>query len=147
MNMTKEEYKSYVMSKSKKSPLLKDVFNAFVIGGLICVLGEVLSKFYNSFDIPEKSAATLTSVTIIVIAGILTGLDIFPKIAKIAGAGTVVPITGFSNAVVSPAIEAKSEGLVLGVGAKIFTIAGPVILFATLSSFICGLVFYFVKIM
>lgn len=145
--MTKDEYNKYVMNKSGKSPVVKDTFNAFWIGGVICVIGEFLSAFYKSFDLPEKSVATLTSVTLIVIAGVLTGLDIFPKIAKVAGAGTVVPITGFANAVVSPAIEAKSEGIVLGVGAKIFTIAGPVILFATLSSFICGIVFYLVKIM
>lgn len=147
MNMTKDEYNSYVMSKAEKSPLLKDVFFAFIIGGGICVFGEFLSKFFKSFDLPEKTVSTLTCVTIIVIAGILTGLDIFPKIAKVAGAGTVVPITGFANAVVSPAIEAHSEGIVLGVGAKLFTIAGPVILFSTLSSFVCGIVFYLVKIL
>ncbi len=146
MNMTKEEYNSYVMDKSKKSPVIKDTINAFLIGGAIWVLGEFLSSFYESFELPEKTVATLTSVTLIVVAGILTGLDVFPKIGKVAGAGTVVPITGFANAVVSPAIEARSEGLVLGVGAKLFTIAGPVILFATLSSFLCGLVFYVVKI-
>lgn len=145
--MTKEEYNSYVMKKAKKSPVIKDTINAFWIGGLICVVGEFLSAFYKSFELPEKSVATLTSVTLIIIAGVLTGLDVFHKIAKVAGAGTVVPITGFANAVVSPAIEAKSEGIVLGVGAKIFTIAGPVILFATLSSFFCGLVFYIVKIL
>ena len=147
MKMTNEEYNRYVMSKAKKSPVVKDTINAFWIGGTICVFGEFLSAFYKSFDLPEKSVSTLVCVTLIVIAGTLTGLDIFPKIAKVAGAGTVVPITGFANAVVSPAIEAKSEGIVLGVGAKIFTIAGPVILFATLSSFVCGIVFYLVKIM
>lgn len=144
MNMTKEEYNQYIKTKAKKSPLFKDMCNAFIIGGLICTIGEFISAFYKSFDMPQKTVSTLTSVSLIFIAALLTGLDIFPKIAKYAGAGTVVPITGFANAVVSPAIEARSEGIVLGVGAKLFTIAGPVILFATLSSFACGIIFYLI---
>lgn len=145
MNMTEKQYNDYVKSKSKKSPILKDCLLAFVFGGTICSIGQVINNIYlNFFGI--EGAGALTSITLIFIASILTGLDIYPKLAKYAGAGTVVPITGFSNAVTSPALESKSEGLVLGVGAKIFTIAGPVILYGTLASFLCGVVYYILNI-
>ena len=143
--MTKEEYNSYVMKKAKKSPVIKDTINAFWIGGLICVVGEFLSAFYKSFELPEKSVATLTSVTLIIIAGVLTGLDVCHKIAKVAGAGTVVPITGFANSVIAPAMEFRREGLVMGVGAKLFTFAGPVLVYGVSASVIAGIITFFVE--
>lgn len=139
--MTESEYSEYAKGKVKKSPVLKNCVNAFFYGGAICTVGQVINSLYmNVFG--EKEAACATSVTLIFIGALLTGLDIYPKIAKKAGAGTVVPITGFANSVVSPALESKTEGYVLGVGAKIFTIAGPVILYGSLASVICGIIYY-----
>lgn len=141
MNMNEKEYSEYVSKKVEKSPIFKDCLMAFLFGGAICTIGQLISNFYMRF-LPEEPAATATSVTLIFIGALLTGLDIYPKLAKHAGAGTVVPITGFANSVVSPALEAKTEGFVLGVGAKIFTIAGPVILYGSLASVICAIVYY-----
>lgn len=115
---------------------------AFVIGGLICVLGEALLNMYSSYGLSEKNAGTATSITLILISAVLTGFGLYDKIAKHGGAGTLVPITGFANSVVAPAIEFKTEGLVLGLGAKIFIISGPVILYGTLASVIYGLIYY-----
>ena len=146
MNMSKKEYSDYVDKKSKNSPIFKNCVNAFLFGGLICTIGQCILNFYQSFGLEQKDASTATSITLIFIGALLTGLDIYPKLAKRAGAGTIVPITGFANSVVSPSIEAKTEGLVLGVGAKVFTIAGPVILFGTIASVICGIVYYIMSI-
>ncbi len=142
MNMSEKEYGEYVKKKTKNSPVLKDCVFAFLFGGGICTIGQLIFNFYESLDLPEKTVTAATSVTLVFLGALLTGLDIYPKLAKYAGAGTVVPITGFSNAVTAPALEAKAEGYVLGVGAKIFTIAGPVILFGTLASVICGIIYY-----
>ena len=142
MNMSEKEYGEYVKKKTKNSPLLKNCIFAFLFGGGICTIGQLIFNFYKSFDLPEKTVTAATSVTLVFLGSLLTGLDIYPKLAKYAGAGTVVPITGFSNAVTAPALEAKAEGYVLGVGAKIFTIAGPVILFGTLASVICGIIYF-----
>lgn len=142
MNMSEKEYGEYVKKKTKNSPVLKDCIFAFLFGGGICTIGQLIFNFYESLDLPEKTVTAATSVTLVFLGALLTGLDIYPKLAKYAGAGTVVPITGFSNAVTAPALEAKAEGYVLGVGAKIFTIAGPVILFGTLASVICGIIYY-----
>ena len=142
MNMSEKEYGEYVKKKTKNSPVLKDCVFAFLFGGGICTIGQLIFNFYQSLDLPEKTVTAATSVTLVFLGALLTGLDIYPKLAKYAGAGTVVPITGFSNAVTAPALEAKAEGYVLGVGAKIFTIAGPVILFGTLASVICGIIYY-----
>lgn len=142
MNMSEKEYGEYVKKKTKNSPILKDCVFAFLFGGGICTIGQLIFNFYESLDLPEKTVTAATSVTLVFLGALLTGLDIYPKLAKYAGAGTVVPITGFSNAVTAPALEAKAEGYVLGVGAKIFTIAGPVILFGTLASVICGIIYY-----
>lgn len=147
MNMSEKEYGEYVKKKTKNSPIFKNCINAFLFGGAICTLGQVIFNIYNSFGWSEKNVALATSVTLIFLGALLTGLDIYPKLAKRAGAGTVVPITGFANSVVSPAIESKTEGYVLGVGAKIFTIAGPVILYGTLASVICGIVYYIGSLM
>ena len=137
--MTNQEYGEYVKTKTPNSTLLKNCIKAFLIGGLICTIGEGLMLLFANLGLDEETAAMFESVTLIFASALLTGLDIYPKIAKHAGAGTVVPITGFANAVVSPALEAKTEGMVLGIGAKIFTIAGPVILYGTLASWAAGI--------
>ena len=144
--MKKEDYKKLVSQKSRPSPILKNTFRAFLVGGLICVLGELLGELYAYLGADEETKGTLVSVTLIFIAVLLTGLDVFDNVAKFAGAGTLVPITGFANSVVAPAIDTKAEGWVLGVGAKIFTIAGPVILYGTLSSVIYGIIYAAVQI-
>ena len=145
--MDKEEYKQYVEKRAKKSNSLKNCTCAFLVGGLICCIGQVLYDLYIYLGAWEQDASTWVSITLITIAGILTGVGVFDNIAKVAGAGTLVPITGFSNAVVSPAIDTKSEGFVFGVGAKIFTIAGPVILFGIFSGVIYGFIYYFIGMM
>lgn len=147
MNMSEKEYGEYVKKKTKNSPLLKDCVFAFLFGGGICTIGQLIFNFYESMDLPEKTVTAATSVSLVFLGALLTGLNIYPKLAKYAGAGTIVPITGFANSVVAPALEAKTEGYVLGVGAKIFTIAGPVILFGTLASVICGIIYYIMTIL
>ena len=142
MNIDKKQYKKYAAAHAPKSPILKNCLLAYLIGGAICAVGQLLTDLYSSFLIPSD-ASTLSSVTLILVAVILTALGIFDKIAKVAGAGTLVPITGFANAVSSPAIDSRSEGFVLGVGAKIFTVAGPVLLYGTLAGVIYGIIYYF----
>ena len=131
-----------VEAASRPSPIIKDTARAFLVGGGICVLGQLLLIGYSKLLSDEQSAKTLVSVTLIFLAAVLTGFGVFDKIAKFAGAGTLVPITGFANAVVSPAIEYKAEGFVLGVGAKMFTIAGPVIVYGTVASVIYGVIYW-----
>lgn len=145
MNMSDKEYIKYVGKKKPKSKLGINCLKAFLIGGLICAVGQGFLNLYKYLGADKETASTLVTVTMIFLGALLTGLNIYPKIAKYGGAGTLVPVTGFSNAVSAPALEAKTEGYILGVGAKIFTIAGPVILFGTLSSVICGIVYFFMK--
>ncbi len=145
MQPTKKEYDKMTKKASPPSPKLKDCCFAFLVGGFICTLGQLLFTLYEVIGFKTDEVKMLVPSTLITIAAILTGLGWFDPIAKFAGAGTLVPITGFSNAVVSPAIEFKSEGFVLGVGAKIFTIAGPVILFGTTASVIYGVIYYIIK--
>ncbi|MBR0360314.1 MAG: stage V sporulation protein AC [Clostridia bacterium] len=145
MNMSNEEYINYVSEKSPKSKLGINCLKAFIIGGLICTIGQCFLNLYKYLGADKETASTLVTVTMIFLGSLLTGLNIYPKIAKHGGAGTLVPVTGFSNAVTAPALEAKTEGYILGVGAKIFTIAGPVILYGTLSSIVCGLIYFFIK--
>ena len=140
--MKKEDYKDYVEKRAKKSPLLKNVTFAFVIGGLVCMLGQLFMDLYLHLQIDKQTASTLASISIIFIAILLTGLGVFDNIAKFAGAGVSVPISGFANSISSQAIDSKSEGYILGVGAKIFTIAGPVILYGILSGTIYGVIYY-----
>ena len=143
MNMTKETYKKYADSRAPKSPIVKDCLRAFLVGGLICSIGQALTDIYTKLCGMEKQdAGTLTAATLVLAAAILTGFGVFDRIAKFAGAGTLVPITGFANAVVSPAIDSKSEGLILGVGAKIFTVAGPVLLYGTLAGAAYGVIYW-----
>lgn len=140
--MTNQEYGEYVKKKTPNSKLFTNCVKAFLIGGLICTIGQCLVMLFKRLGLNEEDAGTLESITLIFFGALLTGLDIYPKIAKHAGAGTVVPITGFANSVVSPALEAKTEGMIIGTGAKIFTIAGPVILYGALASWAAGIGFF-----
>ena len=143
MNMEKQVYAKYVTARAPGSPLLKDCLWAFVIGGLICIIAEGFKMLYgNYFGMPEKDAATLTSVTLVGIAVFLTAIGVFDKIAQRAGGGTLVPITGFANAVASPAIDSRAEGLVLGIGTKIFSVAGPVLLYGILAGAVYGVIYW-----
>ena len=142
MNLDKESYKTYAEARAKKSNLPMDCIKAFLVGGLICVIGELFCALYLHCGMDGESASGLVSITLIFLSGLLTAIGIFDRIAKHAGAGTLVPITGFANAVVSPAIDNKGEGFVLGVGAKMFTVAGPVIVYGTLASVIYGVIYF-----
>lgn len=143
MTITKEEYAAMVDEASPKSHILKDCTGAFLCGGLICLIGQAMTDAYQYFGFAIKDARCLTSVTLVFIGAALTALGWYDNIAKIGGAGTLVPITGFSNAVCSPAIEFKSEGYIPGLGAKMFIIAGPVIVYGTVASILYGAVYYF----
>ena len=143
LNKSNEEYKKYAERHAIPSPIVSNCIKAFMVGGLISCIGQLLFLIYSGWlGMAETNARTLVSVTLIFIAVVLTGLDLFDDIAKFGGAGTLVPITGFANAVVSPALDTKAEGWVLGVGSKLFTIAGPVILYGTLASVLYGVVYY-----
>ena len=140
--MKQETYPQYAARKAKRSPLGKDCLLAFLVGGTICTLGQGLFDLYGLAGMSEENVSTLVPMTLVFLAALTTGLGWFGRLAKHAGAGTLVPITGFANAVVAPAIDNKAEGLVLGLGAQAFVIAGPVILYGTLASVIYGLVYY-----
>lgn len=140
--MNKNEYSVLVKRLSPPSPNFKNFIWAYAVGGFICVIGQLLNEMYSYFGLFEKQIKMAVPVTLIFIAAFLTGLKLFDKIAKRAGAGTLVPITGFANAVVSPAIEFKSEGWVLGLGANMFKIAGPVIVYGTIASVIYGVIYW-----
>ncbi|MBE6573869.1 MAG: stage V sporulation protein AC [Ruminococcaceae bacterium] len=142
--MNKKEYSRYAEKRAKKSRLPLDCFNAFWVGGIICTIGQILKKFYLMLGASEENVKMLVPISLIFAAVLLSGMGIFDKIAKLAGAGTLVPITGFANAVVSPALDTKAEGWVLGVGAKIFTISGPVILYGILSGAVYGIIYWMV---
>ena len=137
-----ESYKQRIKLHTPPSAILKDSALAFLFGGSICLIGELLATLYIYLGISEKNSYTLVSVTLIFISALMTGLGVFDNVARHAGAGTLVPVTGFANSVVSPAIDNRSEGLILGVGAKIFTVAGPVILYAVLSGTLFGIIYY-----
>ena len=144
MNLDSKSYKKYAKERAKKSPLAKDSLMAFLIGGAICMLGQAIMIIYKAVGVPDDMAKSLVPVTLIFLAALFTGIGIFDNLAKIAGAGTLVPITGFANAVVSPAIDNKSEGFIMGVGAKMFVVAGPVIVYGIISSVPYGVVYYIV---
>ena len=135
-------YKDYAEARAKKSDLLSDCIRAFIVGGFICTLGQLFVDFFKVMGVDEKTSGSLSGICLIFLTAILTGIGVFDKIAKVGGAGTLVPITGFANSVVAPAIDNKAEGLVLGLGAKIFIIAGPVILYGTLASVIYGFIYW-----
>ena len=140
--MTEKEYGKLVSDLAPKSPIWKDCLMAFVIGGLICTLGQLIMNGYMALNLDEEKAGTATSATLIAISALLTGLSLYDNIAKHAGAGTLVPITGFANSIAAPAVEFKTEGFILGVGAKMFTIAGPVIVYGTVASVVYGIIYW-----
>lgn len=143
MSVSKQQYDTMVKKISPNSKSWIDIPKAFVIGGIICCIGQALTDIYKSVGFDDKTASAWTSITLVLASALLTGFGLYEKIAKHGGAGTLVPITGFANAVVSPALEFKAEGFVLGVGAKIFAIAGPVILYGTAASVLYGIIYYF----
>jgi stage V sporulation protein AC len=140
MEMTPKQYQEYVKRKAPDSPLLKDIALAFLIGGAICVLGQLITAGWGAAGLGKEDAGTATSISLVFLSALTTGLNVYNKLARFGGAGTLVPITGFANAVVSPAIDFKSEGFVTGMAAKMFLIAGPVIVFGTLASVLYGIV-------
>lgn len=146
MNMTNEEYNQYVSAKAKPSPILRDMLWAFCVGGAICAGGQALSALYQAWGASKEDAGTWVSITLVFLASLLTGLGVFDDIAKHAGAGTLVPITGFSNAMVSPALEFKNEGFVTGTGAKLFTVAGPVLAYGLTASVIYGIILWIISL-
>ena len=145
MEISPQEYQRYVKEKARKSPIVKDTALAFLIGGLICVLGQAIQNGWAAAGLSQQDAGTATSCTLVFLSALLTGLNLYNKIARFGGAGTLVPITGFANSVVSPAIDFKSEGFITGMAAKMFTVAGPVIVFGTLASVIYGIVLMVLK--
>lgn len=146
MNMDKSTYKRFADAHAPSSPLIKNMLWAFFSGGAICAIGQCLIWLYQWMGAKEKSSATFASISLVLVAVLLTGLGLFEKIAKHTGAGTLVPITGFANAVASSAIDSKSEGFVLGVGSKIFTVAGPVLLYGTVAGVVWGVIYYLIKL-
>lgn len=143
MDYTKQEYLNYVQKKSPDSKVWRNTLIAFLVGGSICTIGQGIGEIYKTFlGLNEESVKTAVPITMIFLGALFTGLNLYNKIAKFAGAGTLVPITGFANAVVSPAIEFKREGYVLGVAAKMFTIAGPVLVYGINASIVLGLIYY-----
>lgn len=145
MDMTNSEYDKLVNKRAKASPMGRNILWAFLIGGLICTIGQVLLNFYQSMGLDQDSAGAAVSITLILATALLTGLGWFDNLAKLAGAGTLVPITGFANAMVSPAMEFKNEGLVTGTAVKLFTVAGPVLVFGISSSVIYGLILWMIQ--
>lgn len=144
--MTEKEYKRLVSEMAPKSPVWKDCLKAFVIGGMICAVGQAFINLYGMIGMEKENASTAASMTLVALSALFTGLSLYDDLAKHAGAGTLVPITGFANAVAAPAVEFKTEGFILGVGAKIFTIAGPVIVYGVGASVVYG-VLYWLRLM
>lgn len=143
--ITKEKYSDMVKKASPNSPIVTNCIKAFVVGGIICCIGQFITNWCNVFGLSTEDSSTYTSIILVVLASLLTGLGLYSKLGKFAGAGSIVPITGFSNSVTAPAIEFKKEGFILGLGAKIFIVAGPVILYGVLTSIVVGIIYYFVS--
>ena len=141
-SMTEKQYDALVRQMSPRSPMGKDCLNAFWIGGLICALGQFFINTYTAWGLEKEQAGTAASMTLVAISALLTGLSLYDNIAKHAGAGTLVPITGFANSISAPAVEFKTEGFILGVGAKMFTIAGPVIVYGVSASVVYGIIYW-----
>lgn len=138
---TKQTYQNYVDKKSPNSPIIKNCIWAFIIGGLICTIGQIIFNICKERGLDTQISSTIVSIILIGLAAFLTGLNIFNKLGKIAGAGSLIPITGFANSIVSPAMEYKSEGYVMGVGGKMFTVAGPVLVFGISASILVGIIY------
>ena len=145
--MTEKHYGALVARMAPKSPMWRDCLNAFWIGGLICVVGQIFMNCYGAWGLEKQDAGTAASMTLVALSALLTGLSVYDDIAKHAGAGTLVPITGFANAIAAPAVEFKTEGFVLGVGAKMFTIAGPVIVYGLAASVVYGFIYWLYTIL
>lgn len=145
--MTEKQYVALVARMAPKSPMWRDCLNAFWIGGLICVVGQIFMNCYGAWGLERQDAGTAASMTLVALSALLTGLSVYDDIAKHAGAGTLVPITGFANAIAAPAVEFKTEGFVLGVGAKMFTIAGPVIVYGLAASVVYGFIYWLYTIL
>ena len=139
---TKKDYQDYINKKSPNSPIFKNCFNAFWVGGLICAIGQIINEYCKFQGLDTQISGTIVSIVLIGISAFLTGLNLFNKIGKFAGAGSLIPITGFANSIVSPAMEYKSEGYVMGVGAKMFTVAGPVLVYGISSSIVVGIIYF-----
>ena len=142
--MTEKEYGKLIQDMAPKSPMAKDCLMAFLVGGLICTIGQLCLNGYTALGLDKTQAGTATSMTLVALSALLTGLRLYDDIAKHAGAGTLVPITGFANAIAAPAVEFKTEGFILGVGAKMFTIAGPVIVYGVSASVVYGLIYWII---
>ena len=145
--MTEREYGRLVKQMSPRSPMWRDCLNAFWIGGLICTLGQVFVNWYTSLGLDKEMAGTAASMSLVALSALLTGFSMYDNIAKHAGAGTLVPITGFANAIAAPAVEFKTEGFILGVGAKMFTIAGPVIVYGVSASVVYGIIYWLATVL
>ena len=146
ISISKEEYLKQVNDKTEKSPIIKNIIFAFIVGGFICCIGQAITNLCIYYNIDKKDASLISTVTLIFLGAFLTAINVYSKIGKYAGAGSVVPITGFSNSVVAPAIEFKSEGYILGLGANMFKVAGPVLVYGILTSFIVGFFYYIITL-
>lgn len=146
MDMSNKDYDKFVQKRAEKSPVVKDCLFAFVIGGAICVLGQAIMDGFTALGLEKTDAGTATSVCLVALSALLTGLNLYNKLGRFGGAGTLVPITGFANAVVSPAIDFKTEGFITGMAAKMFTVAGPVIVFGVSASVVYGLIYWLMQV-
>ncbi len=146
INMTDDQYKDYVEKKAKKSPIFKDVLLAFISGGVICIIGQIIMNIFLYYNVEKDSATAFTSIILIFIGAFLTSINVYSTIGKYCGAGSAIPITGFSNSIVSPAIEFKTEGRILGLGANMFKIAGPVLVYGISTSVIVGFIYWIIKL-
>ena len=144
MDMTPREYDQFVQARAKKSPTAKNCLFAFLMGGAICTIGQALTDFYGSLGLSQQDAGTATSISLVALSILLTGLNLYNKLGRFGGAGTLVPITGFANAVASPAIDFKAEGFITGTAVKMFTIAGPVIVYGLSAGVLYGLVYWII---
>ena len=144
MKMTPKEYQEYVKNKQEKSPMGKDMLLSFLVGGGICVVGQLIQNGWLAIGLAKDDASTATAISMVFLSALFTGLGLYHKLARHAGAGTLVPITGFANSVVSPAIDSNAEGPILGIGAKIFTVSGPVLLYGTLAGAVYGVLYWLV---
>lgn len=146
INMTDQEYSDYVDSKAQNSPIIKHIFMAFLVGGIICMIGRAITDISMHFGLEKDAALNICSISLIFLGAFLTSINLYSKLGKVAGAGSTIPITGFSNSIVAPAIEFKTEGYILGLGANMFKVAGPVLVYGITSSFICGFIYWLIKV-
>ena len=145
INMSDKEYSDFVDTKAEKSNMAKNLFFAFLVGGIICVIGEIIKNISMCYGVSKEDASTVCTISLIFLGAFLTAINFYSKLGKIAGAGSIVPITGFSNSIVSPAIEFKSEGYILGLGANMFKVAGPVLVYGITTSVVVGFIYYIIK--